>query len=104
MNKFVEKLKTFILSLNERGVPVPLARDPDKDGPSVTLTMMLIASCIAAGGLVGKFTKVLGEVDVSGANYLFLTASGLYLGRKMTGNKNETTIEKDEKSNEETPT
>lgn len=99
-NKVVEKIKTFIFDLNEKGVPLPLFRDPSHDAPSVTMTMMVIAFCIAAAGLVGKFTKFLGDVDTSGANYLFLTAAGLYLGRKMSGDSKTITEEKD--SNDET--
>ena len=83
--KPIDKIKQIIFDLNEKGFPLPFIRDPATDQPSATLTMMIISFTIAAGGLLGKLTKFLGEVDVSGANYLFLTAAGLYLGRKMTG-------------------
>lgn len=95
----ISKVKTFLFNLNEKGIPVPLLRDPNTDSPSVTMTMMVTAFAIAAAGLIGKFTKVLGEVDVSGANYLFLTAAGLYLGRRMSsenGKKVEVSNKEDE--------
>lgn len=98
MNNFVEKIKQFVFDLNEKGVPIPLVRDPNTDSPSVTMTMMIISFMIAAGGLIGKFANILGAVDTSGANYLFLTAAGLYLGRRMSsdGKKMDITNEKDE--------
>jgi hypothetical protein len=88
----INKIKQFIFNLNEKGVPLPFIRDPATDQPSATLTMMIISFAIAAGGLMGKFAKVLGDVDVSGANYLFLTAAGLYLGRKMSGTASTTEV------------
>lgn len=97
----LEKLKQFLFNLNERGIAVPLVRDPNTDSPSVTMTMMLIAFTIAALGLLGKFTKVLGEVDVSGANYLFLTAAGLYLGRRMSSNGKTVEVESKEEEKKE---
>tara|TARA_R110000868_G_scaffold66014_14_gene197065 strand:- start:2137 stop:2436 length:300 start_codon:yes stop_codon:yes gene_type:complete len=90
--KPIDKIKEFIFNLNEKGVPLPLLRDPNTDSPSVTMTMMVIAFSIAAAGLLGKLTKVLGDVDVSAANYLFLTSAGLYLGRKMTGTATNTEV------------
>jgi len=88
-----EKIKQFIFNLNEKGIPLPLLRDPKTDGPSVTLTLMLISFALAAGALVGKFSKLLGDLDTSGANYLFLTTAGLYLGRKMNSDTNKKTVE-----------
>jgi hypothetical protein len=88
----INKIKQFIFNLNEKGVPLPLVRDPNTDSPSVTMTMMIIAFVIAAGGLIGKFAKILGDVDVSAANYLFLTSAGLYLGRRMSGDATKTEI------------
>ena len=88
-----DKIKQFINNLNERGVVLPFVRDPKTSQPSVTLTLMLISFAIAAGGLITKFTKVFGEVDVSGATYLFLTTAGLYLGRRMGTDANKKTVE-----------
>lgn len=92
----IDKVKTFIFNLNEKGIPIPLLRDPKTDAPSVTMTMMIVAFSIAVAGLIGKLTKFLGDVDVSGANYLFLTAAGLYLGRKMSGDTKKTELSSNE--------
>ena len=89
----IDKIKQFIFNLNEKGIPLPLIRDPQLDGPSVSLTIMLIAFAIAAGGLIGKFTKIVGDIDTSSANYLFISTAALYFGRKMSGDVTKKTIE-----------
>lgn len=81
-------------------MPIPLFRDPNSDSPSVTMTMMVVSFMIAAGGLIGKFANILGPVDTSGANYLFLTAAGLYLGRRISSDGKKTEIESNEKKEE----
>jgi hypothetical protein len=90
------KIKQFIVDLNEKGFPLPLLRDPKIDGPSVSLTLMVISFVIAAGGLIGKFTKLTGDIDISGANYLFISTAALYFGRKISGDTTKKTIELEE--------
>ena len=92
----IDKAKSLIFNMNENGIPVPLLRDPSHDQPSITMTMMVISFTLAAGALISKFTKITGDIDTSGANYLFMITSGLYLGRKMQGNGKDLTVDKDE--------
>jgi hypothetical protein len=68
-------------------------RDPDKDAPSITFTFYYASGILALASLMGKFSKVLGDVDVSGSIYLFLSAAGLYLGRKMTSDSSKKTVD-----------
>ena len=82
--------------MNDKGIPVPLFRDPDKDGPSITFTFYYATGWLAILSLIGKFSKVLGEIDISGAIYLFLSAAGLYLGRKVVGDSKNVEISKKE--------
>jgi hypothetical protein len=91
----INKIKQFIFNLNEKGVPLPLIRDPKLNGPSVSLTLMVISFAIAVLGLIGKMTKYLGEVDINGATYLFISTAALYFGRKMSGDSTKKTIEID---------
>jgi hypothetical protein len=79
----VDKVKEIILKMNEKGIPVPLFRDPDKDGPSISFTFYYLTGFLAIFSLIGKLTKVFGDIDVSGSIYLFLTAAGLYQGRRI---------------------
>ncbi len=93
----VDKVKELIFKMNENGIPMPLIRDPAKDGPPISFTFYYVAGWLAIFSIIGKFTKLLGEIDVSGANYLFLTAAAMHLGHKMTSDgKNNITMEKDE--------
>jgi hypothetical protein len=95
----VDKVKSITMKMNEKGIPVPLLRDPDKNGPSITFTFYYLTGWLAILSLIGKFSRILGEIDVSGATYLFLSAAGLYLGRKMTsdGKKIEVSSKEDPK-------
>lgn len=89
----INKIKQLILKMNEAGIPAPLLRDPDKDGPSITFTFFYLSGMLALASLIGKFTKVFGEIDVSGSIYLFISAAGIYTARKMTSDGKSVTLE-----------
>lgn len=93
----VGKVKQIIMNMNEKGIPVPLIRDPAKDGPSISLTFLIISGLCVFVGLIGKWSKALGEVDISGALYWFGICSGLYFGRKITSDSTKKTVELGEK-------
>ena len=80
---FINKIKDLCYRANEKGISVPLFRDPDKDGPSISFTFYYLTGFLAIFSLIGKLTKVFGDIDVSGSIYLFLTAAGLYQGRRI---------------------
>jgi hypothetical protein len=80
-----EKLKEFIQKLNKKGIPLPMVRDPKTGESSVTLTLVFISFNTALVGQVGKIAGILGGIDLTQANYLFLMCLGAYLGRKMQG-------------------
>ena len=94
-----QRLKDFINSLNAKGVPLPLMR---LNGyPTLTGTMTVLSFTTALLGQIGKVTKVLGEVDLTQANYLFLICLGAYLGnKKITGDGKSVTIEEPNKEKE----
>lgn len=91
----MEKIKDFIKKLNEYGVPLPLLHDPKTGRGSVSLTMMFISFNVVVVGLIGKYAKMLEGIDLTQAMYLFLTTSGLYLGRKMQFDGKSTTVSDD---------
>jgi len=97
----IQKIKEFVIKLNEIGVPLPMLRDPKTDKASFTMTLTFISFNTALLGQIGKVTKYLGEVDLTQANYLFLICLGAYLGRKMQndGANKTVTLEKEEKEN-----
>ena len=88
----VEKLKAFVDSLNEKGVPLPMTRDPNTGRASMTATMTWISFNTALLGQLGKLTNIIGPVDLSQANYLFLMCLGAYLGRRMQGDSAKKTV------------
>lgn len=91
----MEKLKEIVRKLNELGIPLPMLRDNKTGKASVTLTMMVISFNIVAIGLIGKYAKGL-DIDMSQAMYLYMTTSGLYLGRKMQGDGKTIKVENDQ--------
>lgn len=79
----LENIKSFIIKLNEFGVPLPLLRDPVKKQPSVSLTILFISFNMVLIGLIGKWSKYL-DIDVQQAIYWFMVSAGLYFGRSFT--------------------
>jgi hypothetical protein len=90
----VDKAKDFINKMNAAGVPIPLIRL--NGSPTLTGTMVVLSFTTALLGQLGKLSKVLGEVDLSQANYLLLICLSAYLGRKFQGNGKDVTVDKDE--------
>ncbi len=74
------KVTKFINDLNEKGIPVPLARLGGY--PTLTGTMAIMSFTLALLGQIGKITQFIGEVDLTQSNYLFLICLGAYLGNK----------------------
>ena len=79
----MNKITAFIEKLNASGIPLPLIKLNGK--PTFTGTMAFISFNTALLGQVGKISKILGEVDLTQANYLFLICLGAYLGRRFQG-------------------
>ena len=77
----IDKLKSFIKKLNDAGVPIPLIRL--NGTPTFTGTMTFISFNTALLGQIGKIGNIIGTVDLTQANYLFLICLGAYLGRRI---------------------
>jgi hypothetical protein len=93
----LEKIKKIFDDLNKKGIAIPMLRDSRTGEGSVTMTMMIISFNTCLFGQLGKFAKILGSVDLSQANYLFLITSGLYLGRKLQKIGDKVEVESEEK-------
>lgn len=87
-----EKLKQFIQKMNEQGVPLPMVRIDGK--ASITATFCFLSFNTALLGQLGKFAGLVGTVDLTNANYLFLTCLMAYLGRKFQGSGTEIKVSK----------
>lgn len=90
----MKKLKEFFKKMNEYGIPLPMVRVNGK--PSITATFAFISFSTALFGQIGKVTKILGDVDLAAANYLFFGCLFAYLGRRMTAGNGKIEVEKKE--------
>jgi hypothetical protein len=90
----LDKIKTFITKLNERGIPLPTLRDPVTKLPSVSLTMLWVSFNVVLIGLIGKWSKYL-DVDVQQAIYWFMVCAGLYFSRSISKNGNKVDLNKE---------
>lgn len=82
----IEKFKTFVIKLNQYGIPLPMIRDPKSGTASVSLTLMIIAFMITALGLIGKLAGQL-DINLGEALTLFGVTSALYFGRSISTSK-----------------
>ena len=112
-----ERWKKFISDMNEKGVPVPTARDPKTKMGSVSFSMVcvsfgLMAICclLALAMVIDKWAGLFSapETSISTLREAFLMAfqmaglsAGLYWGRKFQRDeKGAVTIDSGKKENE----
>lgn len=88
LSNLYAKLKKAIDDGNTQGVPLPMVRDPKRGRGSLTATFSFLSFNLVLLGTLGKITKLVGDVDLTNALWLFGISLGAYLGR---------TISKDEK-------
>lgn len=91
--KIIEGLKKFAHKLNEKGIPLPMIRDPKTGLGSVSLTMVVASFTVAILGMVGKISKLLGDIDMTQALWLLGISCSLYFGRRVSGNKDNMEID-----------
>ena len=77
--------------MNGYGIPLPLLRI--NGAPTLTGTMVFISFNTALLGQIGKISHILGEVDLTQANYLFGICLAAYLGRKIQTNGSTKSVE-----------
>lgn len=87
----IENLRSFVSTLNEKGIPIPMIRVDGK--ASLTATMAFLSFNNALLGQLGKIAGLAGGVDLTNSNYLFGICLAAYLGRKMQGNGVAKTVE-----------
>ena len=91
MNQLVAKLKELIQKMNAQGIPLPLFRI--NGVATLTGTMVVMSFTSALLGQIGKVTKLIGDVDLTQANYLVIITLGAYLGRRISGGKDNAALE-----------
>lgn len=96
----IQKLIDVIEKGNTLGIPLPMVKDPKSGKGSVSLTLVFLSFNLVFFGLIGKVTRLIGDVDMTNALWLFGICTSLYFGRniKKDGAKIEVTG-KDENGN-----
>lgn len=82
----MERIKQLFRDMNQKGISVPMLKDPKTGMASVSLTMLIISFNLVLIGLIGKASKLLEGVDVSQSLTLFGITSALYFGRTLSYN------------------
>lgn len=82
----LEKIKDFLVKMNQEGFPLPLLRDPKTGQGSVSLTMLVLSFNVVLLGLIGKSAGFLGGVDLTQAIYWNVLTASLYFGRTLSYN------------------
>lgn len=81
MSKLLDGWKKFVGRMNEKGIPVPTIRDPKTGFGSISLTLVFTSSILVIVGIIGKWSKFAGTIDVNNALEFFYASSALYFGR-----------------------
>jgi len=84
LRELKKKWLDFVASMNSKGVPLPLVRDPKTGIGSVSLTLVFVSFNVVIVGLVGKWSKALDGIDLTQALNLFYACGALYFGRNMS--------------------
>lgn len=83
-----KEIRDFFKKMNDKGIPLPVVRDPETGKGSVSLTLVFLSSIWVQLSLIGKVVTWLGGLDAESAIYWFLSCAALYWGRKLSGSKN----------------
>jgi hypothetical protein len=80
----MNKLKSLIKELQDKGIPIIVLRDLVTNSPSITYTFFVLSGILVILGLIGKFARVAGGIDMDNALAFFYACSATYVGRKFT--------------------
>ena len=80
INDIIKSWKEFIVRMNDKGIPVPMVRDPQSLEGSVSLTLVVISSTLVVAGILSKWAGLLGGVDMNSAFNFFYASTTLYFG------------------------
>lgn len=87
MSCMLEKFSQLMKNANEKGINIPLLRDATTGRGSVTLTMFWISFNIAILALIGKVSKLAGDIEYSSVIWFYAVTGAFYLGRKIQAGK-----------------
>lgn len=76
----VQRWKKIVETMNDKGIPLPTVRDPQTLEGSVSLTLVVMSSFLVIVGIVGKWSGLLGGIDMNSAFNFFYASTTLYFG------------------------
>lgn len=91
----VSKWKELVEKMNDKGIPLPMIRDPQSLEGSVSLTLVVMSSALVVIGILSKWAGLLGGIDMNSAFNFFYASTTLYFGHNW--------INKDTKTDEAKP-
>lgn len=94
----ISKIKQIVNFMHNKGIPLPMLRDPKTNQPSVTLTMFIASFTVCIAALIGSLVQLLGGLEYQNALWLFSITGAFYLGRKFQSKKDGVSIEKNDES------
>lgn len=80
-----QRWRAFINKMNDKGIPVPMVRDPRTLEGSVSLTLVFLSSIWVQLGLLGRVSDFFKGINVDQALQYFYACSALYFGTTWTG-------------------
>ena len=83
LGKVISKWKDIVALMNSKGIPMPTIRDPKTGQGSISCTLVFVSSLMVIIGLMGKWSKYLGDVDISNSLQFFYASAALYFGRNL---------------------
>lgn len=86
------KWRDLVEKLNDKGVPLPMVRDPQTLEGSVSLTLVVISSMLVIAGIMGKWSGKLGGIDMNSAFNFFYASTTLYFGHGWVHNKDKSQL------------
>ena len=80
MRNLFKRWKEFVIKMNDKGIPIPMVRDPNTLEGSVSLSLVCVSTLLIVVGIVGKWSGHLGGIDMVNAMQFFYASCTLYFG------------------------
>lgn len=80
LSTVLSKWKQFVVNMNDKGIPIPMARDPNTLEGSPALSLVCVSTLLIVVGIVGKWSGHLGGIDMVNAMQFFYASCTLYFG------------------------
>lgn len=87
ISKLIKGWKSFVSKMNDKGIPLPMVRNPNTLEGDVALTLVVMSSALLMVGIVGKWGGWLGGIDMQTAKEFFYASCTLFFGHSWVHKK-----------------